>query len=113
MHILILEEHNNCFMHVVASKHLSGTLWAPAFNASWVTGLGTVEKSIFTSSMRLNPYDQGEGTWRMILFGLFVALWVFFIADEVIPSPAAHAILTVLKAGETVYDCILLRISGV
>jgi hypothetical protein len=45
---------------------------------------GTVEKSIFTSSMRLNPYDQGEGTWRMILFGLFVALWVFFIADEVI-----------------------------
>lgn len=45
---------------------------------------GTLEKNIFTSSMRLNPYDGGAGTWRMCLFGGFVALWAFFVVDEVI-----------------------------
>ena len=36
MHV---EENSYCFMHVSASKHLSGTLWGPTFNAStWVTG---------------------------------------------------------------------------
>ena len=97
-----VEEHNHCFMHFFGVKTLSGTLWGTAFNENGkrVAGLGPpFEGRLARARYRCGAPDAGALARAVLNRDPTEPA----ASEAAAPSPATHAILTVLKAGEACF----------